>query len=124
MLHAVNSCGNDTGRERWWMAFSSQLGAPSVTHGIVYVGEQSGALHVIADTSVRTSGQTHCEVEFTSGNPILPDTCFWGFTPVPVELKLPPIQLIGAIRTTPALARNRVYVSTDAGYLFALAPKH
>jgi len=42
--------------------------------------------------------------------------------PPPIPAVLARVPLSGSIRTTPALARGRVYVTTDAGLLYALSP--
>jgi hypothetical protein len=41
---------------------------------------------------------------------------------VPIPAVLASVQLDGSIQTEPALARGRVYVSTDAGKLYMLEP--
>jgi len=122
-LYALNSCAGSSQRVRWWMQFGASVGAPSVTRGIAYVGDASGQLWAIADTTVVLSTARHCEYPGW-------DISFFGLslctlmgkreTPIPVVLAS--VRLSGGIRTTPALARGRVYVTTDEGHLYAVAP--
>src|SRR2546425_703330 len=121
LLHALNTCAPDSMRVRWWLRLPGwgdpTLGAPSVTRGIVYVGTATDTLYAIADTTVSPPTGHHCEVPSITD----PTLCTANrVTPIPAVLAR--VALSGSIRTTPALARGRVYVTTDAGYLHALAP--
>ena len=124
-LYALNVCGGN--RVRWWTETGSSkvaFGAPSVTHGIVYIGDDAGVLHVFADTSIRHSNKFHCEYPpATVGGIIDYELCVllgWGQTEIPVELAT--VSLNGALYQTPALVPGRVYVTTRAGFVYALEP--
>ena len=126
-LHALNACTPDSLRVRWWLWFpgtgdlnkdAPTMGAPSVTGGIVYVGTSTDTLYAIADTTVAPATGQHCEVQSWS----LATCTANGKRPTPIPQVLARVGLSGPIRTTPALARGHVYVTTDAGYLHVLAP--
>jgi hypothetical protein len=126
-LYALNVCGGN--RVRWWTETGSSkvaFGAPSVTHGIVYIGDDAGVLHVFADTSIRHSNKFHCEYPpATVGGIIDYELCVllgWGQTEIPVELATVSLKPPGAIYQTPALVPGRVYVTTRAGFVYALEP--
>ncbi len=129
-LYALNVCGGN--RVRWWIETEtkrpdgtpSAFGAASVTHGIVYIGDDAGVLHVFADTSIRHSNKFHCEYPpATVGGIIDYELCVllgWGQTEIPVELAT--VGLKGGTYTAPALVPGRVYVTTRAGLVYALEP--
>jgi outer membrane protein assembly factor BamB len=124
-LYALNACAPynpaDTGRIRWIADVPSLLytGQPTVTGGIVYVGNAAGRLFAIADPAVAPPVGTRCS------NPLLatiPVCLASGFEAVPSPRILANLQLSGGIRTEPVLARGRVFVATTAGRLHALEP--
>jgi outer membrane protein assembly factor BamB len=121
-LHALNGCASDYERVRWWLQFSGSgsptMGAPSVTRGIVYIGTAADSLYAIADPDVYPPTGSQCDFPGVSTTDCAPN----GFRLTPVPAVLAKVGLSGDIRTTPALARGRVYVTTDAGHLHALAP--
>jgi hypothetical protein len=94
------------------------MGAPSVTNGIVYIGTAADSLYAIADPDVYPAAGTQCDFPGVSTSACAPN----GFRLTPVPAILARVGLTGSVRTTPALARGRVYVTTDAGYLHALEP--
>ena len=126
-LHALNVCARaPENRIRWMHDFPGRPGPATVSRGVVFVGTDTGQLVVIADPSIGGPAPG-----FRCNDPyMLTGLCqflhvffpqlFW-LVPDPVPL-LPPIQLQGAIYTEPALARGRVFVATDAGNLYMLAP--
>jgi outer membrane protein assembly factor BamB len=121
-LYALNECASDFERVRWWLEFQGwgypTMGAPSVTRGIVYVGTATDSLYAIADPDVYPATGSQCDFPGVSTTDCAPN----GFRLTPVPAILAKVGLSGGIRTTPALARGKVYVTTDAGYLHALAP--
>ena len=126
-LYALNACArqtpSDAGRVRWIADVSGlqYTGQPTVTRGIVYVGNSAGQLVAIADPDVAPPVGTRCS------NPLPaytnPATCTSsGFEMVANPKILVTVQLSGSIRTEPVLARGRVYVATTAGRVHALEP--
>jgi len=126
-LYALNACAPynaaDTGRVRWIADIPGlqYTGQPTVTGGIVYIGNSAGRLFAIADPDVTPAAGTRCS------NPLPPyasiPTCVAsGFEAVASPRILANVQLSGGIRTEPVLARGRVYVATTAGHLHALEP--
>ena len=126
-LYALNACAPqnvaDTGRVRWIADIPglAYTGQPTVTRGIVYIGNSSGKLFAIADPDVATPTGSRCS------NPLPPYTSMpvciaSGFEAVANPRILATVQLSGGIRTEPVLARGRVYVATTAGRLYALEP--
>jgi outer membrane protein assembly factor BamB len=126
-LYALNACApytsTDAGRVRWIADVPGlqYTGQPTVTRGIVYVGNNTGKLFAIADPDVAPPVGTRCS------NPLAPyasiPVCLAsGFEAVPSPKILATVQLTGGIRTEPVLARGRVYVATTAGRLYALEP--
>jgi len=126
-LYALNTCATynsaDSGRVRWIADIPDlpYTGQPTVTRGIVYIGNNAGKLFAIADPDVAPPAGIRCS------NPLPPYTSIpacvaSGFEAVPSPKILATVQLSGRIRTEPVLARGRVYVSTTAGRLHALEP--
>lgn len=122
-LYALNSCASDAERIRWIKDVPNSsggeydLGPPTVTHGIVFVGTDSGHLVAIADPSVAVAAGWRCS------NPEVPTaSCVAnGFRLVPDPAVLADVALnAGTITTEPALANGSVYVSTDGGKVFRL----
>jgi outer membrane protein assembly factor BamB len=121
-LYALNTCSSDYERVRWWLEFDGwgwpTMGAPSVTRGIVYVGTAEDTLYAIADPDVYPAIGWQCDYPGVSNA----DCAANGFRLTPIPAILAKVALSGGIRTTPALAKGVVFVTTDAGYAHALAP--
>jgi outer membrane protein assembly factor BamB len=125
-LYALNACvpstPADTDRVRWIADIpgggSPPVGQPTITRGIVYVGNSQGKLFAFADPDVAPPAGTRCSMP-TVSNALCVGS---GFQLVPIPATLATVTLSGSIRTEPALARGRVYVTTDAGVLHALEP--
>lgn len=135
-LYALNACSpyspSDAGRVRWIADIPglAYTGQPTVTRGIVYVGNNQAQLFVIADpdrvpvdpaTIYRCTNpfpayaaKADCE---SNGFEWVPSPQVWS-----VQLWKAPGIPSGSIRTEPVLARGRVYVTTTAGVLHALEP--
>jgi outer membrane protein assembly factor BamB len=126
-LHALNVCAGRGSRVRWVVDVPSttagssyQLGPPSVTRGIVYVGTAQGHLVALADPSAWPSAGSRCS------NPAVANTdCLAnGFQLVPLPKVLLDLNVGGSmVRNEPALAGNRVFLATGAGRVFMLEPK-
>ena len=134
-LHALNACSAKGDRVRWLAdvpgataGSSYQLGPPSVTHGIVFVGTGQGHLVALADPSVWPSAGSRCSNPKIS----LADCQSQGFKVVPQPNVLFDQDLkAGPILAEPALAGDRVFVATgwlcatwgdDSGSVIMLAP--
>jgi hypothetical protein len=138
-LHALNVCAEQGGRVRWVvdvpgtiLGFDYQLGPPTVTHGIVFVGTHEGHLVAIADPSIWPTARSRC-----SNPDVLEEDCLAnGFTLIPDPIVLIDIDLDASnsygVYTEPALAGGRVYVATgfrsdlvppDRGTLYMLEPE-
>jgi outer membrane protein assembly factor BamB len=129
-LHALNICASSGGRIRWVVDVPGaspatdqrdrRLGPPTVSRGIVYVGTDQGHLVAIADPSVWPTQGSRCSRPDITDNA----TCTAnGFSLVPVPSILRDLPLgSGSIYTEPVLAGGRVFVSTDGGRVFMLAP--
>jgi hypothetical protein len=121
-LYALNACASDFERVRWWLQFSGSgsptMGAPSVTRGIVYIGTSADTLYAIADPDIFPATGSQCDYPGVSITDCAPN----GFRLTPVPAVLARVRLSGGIRTTPAIARGRVYVTTNRGFVHALAP--
>jgi outer membrane protein assembly factor BamB len=126
-LYALNACAPynpaDRGRVRWIADIPGleYTGQPTVTRGIVYIGNSAGKLFAVADPDVASAVGTRCS------NPLaayvsIPVCLASGFEAVPSPKILATVQLTGSIRTEPAIARGRVYVATTAGHVHALEP--
>jgi len=124
-LYALNGCASDAERVRWIKdvpnasGFEYDLGPPTVTHGIIFVGTDQGHLVVIGDPSVTPATGWRCN------NPAIPTAnCVPnGFFLVPDPAVLADINLgAGAINTEPAIVGDPVFVSTEGGKVFMLKP--
>ena len=126
-LHALNICAGGGNRVRWIADVPSvapntdyQLGPPTVTRGIVYVGTASGHLVAIADPTVYPGMGSRCVRTDVSNADCLPN----GFALVPIPRVLLDLPVgAGEIRTEPVLAGGRVFVATLNGALVALQPR-
>lgn len=122
-LYALNACSSDADRVRWIKDIPSasggeyDLGPPTVTHGIIFVGTDGGHLVVLADPSVSPGVGWRCNnPAVTSANCVAS-----GFSLVPEPAVLADINLnAGAITTEPAIVGDPVYVSTEGGKVLML----
>src|SRR5216683_1162644 len=125
--HALNACARTPeDRIRWMHDLPGKPGPPTVSRGVVFVGTDTGQLVVIADPSIggstpgfRCNDPYATTAQCAALHRWFPQLFWLVRDPVPL---LPPIQLQGAIHTEPALAHGRVFVATDAGNLYMLAP--
>ncbi len=122
-LHALNACASHTDRVRWILdvphaSGSYGLGAPVVTGGIVYVGTSQGYVVAIADPSVSPAAGWRCaDVRFTTA------TCVGaGSTLVPIPTVLAQVAVNGGMWNEAALAKGRLVVATQSGYVHMLTP--
>jgi outer membrane protein assembly factor BamB len=117
-IHSLNVCGGG-GRVRWvanvpgTSASPYQLGPPTVTHGIVFVGTARGHLVAIADPAVWSLATHRC----SNPDVAVADCTANGFYLVPdtkvlLDLDLDPASASDEIKTEPALAGGRVFVAT------------
>lgn len=126
-LHALNICAGNENRVRWTadipgasLGSDYQLGNPSVTRGIVYIGTASGRLIALADPTVWPAQGSRCNRVDVSNA----DCEANGHALVPIPTVLRDISLgAGRIRGEPALAGNRLFVATENGVLFMLEPR-
>jgi hypothetical protein len=125
-LHALNVCGG-AGRVRWTADIPGastgardQLGSPSVTRGIVFIGASDGRLIALADPTRWPAQGSRCS------RPDIPNAhCATnGYALVPIPSVLRDIALgAGRISGEPALAGDSVFVATEGGVVFMLRPK-
>ncbi len=134
-LHALDACAPSAQPVRWIAAIPDttaytvagvppqnleyQLGPPTVTGGIIFVGTATGHLIVLADPSVYASGQVVCSNPEVS----VADCAMAGYAIVQQPIQLDDVALgDGAIQTEPALAGGQVFVATDGGQVVMLHP--
>ena len=127
-LHALNVCASPANRIRWILDVPNtgggtyQLGPPSVTRGVFYVGTGAGHLVAFADPSIWPAAGWRCS------NPSVTNLqcAAQGFTLVPEPAILADVQLQGDIMTEPVIVGGKLYVATgfwtDAGTLYMLEP--
>jgi outer membrane protein assembly factor BamB len=130
-LHGLNVCAANAGRLRWLFDVPDtlgcsgnscpayQLGPPTVTRGIVFVGTAQGRVIVFADPTKAPHAGLRCS------NPRIAnaDCVANGFQLVPQPSLLANVLLDGSrILTEPALAGGRVYVATEGGNVYMLRP--
>ena len=130
-LHGLNICGNRQDPVRWLfdvphtippagnVGTPYQLGPPTGSRGIFFVGTEQGRLIVFADPTVVPHAGLRCtNPTLTSANCVAN-----GGRLVPQPWVIADIPLnAGGIRTQPALADGRVFVATLGGVLFMLEP--
>jgi len=121
-LHALNACAPEANRIRWIKDIpgvfgGGALGPPTVSRGIVYVGTDAGHVVAIADPQVSPPAGLRCNQPdipsalcTASGHQLIPDPAI-----------LADVALNGSIHTEPVLVGGKVYVSTDAGFVYMLA---
>lgn len=126
-LHALNACAQRGDRVRWLIDVPGvtpnadyQLGPPTVSRGVVFVGTTQGRLIAFADPAVYPAAGVRCSNPSVSNANCVAN----GFKLVPQPTVLANIDLSsGAMhRTEPALAQGRVYVATEGGRVLMLAP--
>ena len=126
-IHALNVCAGGGGRVRWTADIPSatlgqayQMGPPSITRGIVYVGTAAGHLVALADPSAWPTQGSRCSRPDISNT----DCAANGYSLVPIPSVLRDLNLAGGtIRTEPVLAGGRVYVATEQGVVFIIEPR-
>jgi outer membrane protein assembly factor BamB len=125
-LHALDVCAPPSQPVRWVANIPDttpmseyQLGPPTITSGVVYVGTSRGHLVVLADPIVYPSANTIC-----SNPEVSTASCVSaGYAIVPEPLQMNDVDLkAGPIQTEPVLAHGRIYVSTDNGKVVMLQP--
>ena len=123
-LHSLNACN---GAVRWMANIpgaspgSYQLGPPSVTKGIVFVGTAQGHLVAVADPSVYATALSRCSHSgFSVG-----DCQSNGFSVVKQPLVLLDINLSSGslVRNEPVIANDRIFISTGSGQVIMLEPR-
>jgi len=125
-LHGLNICAAKSGRVRWLFDVPSamlgviyQLGPPTVTRGVVFVGTAQGHVVAFADPSVAPGVGLRCSNPFVSNASCVAN----GFALVPQPSVLADVKLDGSrILTEPALAGGRVFVATEGGHVYMLEP--
>jgi hypothetical protein len=126
-LHALDVCAPPSAPVRWIANIPDtaeqqeyQLGPPTVTHGVVFVGTAMGHLVVLADPSIYPSANSIC-----SNPTVNVGACVGaGYTIVAQPLQIADVDLkSGSIQTEPALAGGRVFVATDDGVVVMLKPQ-
>jgi outer membrane protein assembly factor BamB len=129
-LHALDVCAGRFSPVRWiadipgtTKGSAYQLGPPTVTRGVVFVGTAQGHLVVLADPSVWPSSGSVCNNPEVSNA----DCVANGFALVPrpkilADIDLDPTNSSDQIFTEPVLAGGRVLVATTAGKLYMLEP--
>ncbi len=136
-LHALNSCAPDPQRARWILDVPNAtpgngygIGAPTVTGGIVYVTTDQGHVVAIADPALRPPAGFQCTNEFInppSTGPLWSVVCLLdGFQLVPTpqvlaNVALPDGSSAAGLRNEPAITRDRLFVSTVGGHVYALS---
>jgi outer membrane protein assembly factor BamB len=132
-LHALNICGAASDRVRWILEVPGttaqsgyQMGGPTVTRGIVFVGTAQGHVVAIADPSIYPAADCGC----SNPDVTVQDCVANGYKLVPkpiilLDLNLKdPIGILGE----PALADGRVFVATGnssgtgSGTVYMLEP--
>jgi outer membrane protein assembly factor BamB len=135
-LQALNACEtNEANRVRWIADIPDAnlsndagpgyaIGSPTVTGGIVYVGTNMGHLIVLADPSIWPSAGARCSnIRYSEAAECLKNN--YVFVPVPTvlaDIKLPDGGDIAGIRDEAALADGKVFVATNMGHVYMLAP--
>jgi hypothetical protein len=133
-LYSLDACGPDDDRVRWIFDLTGDAaGAPSVAHGLIYVGADTEGdtsptphnFYVLADPDELPPAGSACSYPLGplgSGLPVGPACTGAGFKTVPIPQIVVQFPLTGAMPGHPAIAEGRVFVATTAGYLYGLAP--
>lgn len=136
-LHALEVCAGRRDRVRWIAdvpatsptTFGYELGPPTVTRGIVFIGTAQGHLVALADPSVWPMAGSRC-----SKPDVAPADCIangFRFVPIPkvlanVAVAEPGHKFLGE----PVLAGGRVFIASTAhwdpatGRIYMLAPRN
>ena len=141
-LYSFNATAPDAFRVRWVVdvpdtapGHGYNIGAPSVTGGIVYVTTSQGHLVAFADPLVAIPQGIVCTYDWinpASVGPTWPAFCIAGgaqvaFVPAQlVDLALPDGTSGGGpvgLRMEPAIAYGKLFVSTQGGHVYALWPQ-
>jgi hypothetical protein len=129
-LHGLDVCASPTNPVRWIADIPGtaagspyQLGPPTVTRGIVFLGTARGHLVVLADPEVWPGNGSVCSNPDVTNAKCVAN----GLTLVPrpkilADIDLDPANNNDAIFTEPVLAEGRVFVGTNAGRLYMLEP--
>jgi outer membrane protein assembly factor BamB len=119
-LYGLDVCANSSDPVRWiadipgtTSGHDYQLGPPTVTRGIVFIGTRQGHLVVLADPSIWPADGSVCSVPEVKNENCLEN----GFKLVPrpkrlAEINLNELDADDAILGEPALADGRVFVAT------------
>jgi outer membrane protein assembly factor BamB len=120
MLHALNICEDTNNRVRWIAEIPGttegegyQMGGPTVTRGIVFVGTAQSHVVAVADPSVYQAADCGCSNPDVS----VADCEANGYKLVPKPIILLDLNLNDPNRILgePSLADGRVFVATDNG---------
>jgi outer membrane protein assembly factor BamB len=134
-IHALDACQPDSNRVRWIFDIPPadfgggyDIGAPTVTNGMVYVTASGGHVIAMADPSVAPPVGYRCSsTDFGPPSPTWASDCLTaGFTIVPVpasrDVALDDGGDAVGLRMEPAIALDKLFVATDKGHVYALQP--
>ena len=136
-LHALNACATkEADRVRWIADIPNAdqtsasggpgyaIGAPSVTGGVVFIGTNLGHLIVLADPSISPAAGSRCSsLAYADAATCTKNGYVLVPTPTVVaNIALPDGGDIAGLRDEPVLADGRVFVATDKGHVYMLAP--
>jgi outer membrane protein assembly factor BamB len=136
-LHALNACADEAHRVRWIFDVPNatpgdgySIGAPTITHGVVYVTTNQGHVVALADPSICPAQGYHCSnIDFGPPSPTWPADCVkasGSVVPVPTVLADVPLPDAGdavGLRNEPTLAIDKVFVGTGSGHVYALGTR-
>ncbi len=129
-LHGLNVCAKNPGQRVRWIADvphasggGYSLGAPSVTRGIFFLGTDLGHVLAIADPAVVPPVGVRC-----SNVTVAPASCIglgyalvWA-PAVIADVTLPDASSAAGLRDEPAIADGGLFIATDGGHVYRLAP--
>jgi outer membrane protein assembly factor BamB len=133
-LHALNACAtSEADRVRWLVDVPHadaggkgngyNIGAPTVTGGIVYVTTEKGWVVALADPSIAPAAGYRCsDIDF--GNKTSCTKAGYAWVPIPqvlADVSLDGTSAAG-MRNEPAIADGRLFVSTVGGHVYMLSP--
>jgi outer membrane protein assembly factor BamB len=135
-LQALNACEvTEANRVRWIVDIPNAdlkgsggpgyaIGTPTVTGGIVFIGTNQGHLVALADPSVWPASGSRCSnVRYATADDCLKND--YVLIPVPAILAnvtLPDAGNISEMRDEAALADGKVFVASNMGHVYMLAP--
>jgi outer membrane protein assembly factor BamB len=105
-------------------ANSYSLGAPTVSGGIIYVTTDQGHVVAFVDPSPTYPADTQVCSNIDAGNSTCQAQSYY-LVPVPhllADVALPDGGDAAHLRKEPVLAEGMVYVTTEAGHVYALGP--